>query len=126
MRTAPSKGGRIAGEEHHPMKIRHTAVGVVAAVLMTGSALGFAEANTPRKPIRAMTCDDFLLVEDAAKPEIVYWVATYGKPQSAVIDVDDSDRIVPVVVEACRQSPSESFWQKVRAEARNRENRDRR
>jgi acid stress chaperone HdeA len=99
------------------MKIRHTAVGVVGTVLMAGSALGLAEASTPRKPIRAMTCHDFLLVEDAAKPEIVYWVATYGKPQSAVTDVDDSDKIVPVVVEACRQSPSESFWQKVRAEA---------
>ena len=110
----------MAGEERHPMKVRPTAVGIVAAVLMTGSALVLAEANTPRKPIRAMTCHDFLLIEDAVKPEIVYWVATSGEsdqPQSAVIDVDDSDKIVPVVVEACRQSPSESFWQKVRAEA---------
>ena len=85
------------------MKVRHAAVGVVAAVLMTGSALVLAEGTTPRKPIRAMTCRDFLLVEDAVKPEIVYWVATFGKsgkPQSTVVDVDDTDRIVPVVVEA--------------------------
>ena len=111
------------------MKVRHAAIDVVAAVLMTGSALALAEASTPRKPIRAMTCHDFLLIEDAAKPEIVYWVATYGgpgKPQSTVIDVDDTDKIVPVVVEACRQAPNESLWQKVRAEARNRETGDRR
>jgi acid stress chaperone HdeA len=108
------------------MKVRHAAIGVVAAVLMTGSALVLAEASTPRKPIRAMTCHDFLLIEDAAKPEIVYWVATYGQPQSTVIDVDDTDKIVPVVVEACRQAPNESFWQKVRAKARSREDRDRR
>ena len=111
------------------MKVRPTAVGIVAAVLMTGSALVLAEANTPRKPIRAMTCHDFLLIEDAVKPEIVYWVATSGEsgqPQSSVIDVDDTDRIVPVIVEACRQAPNESFWQKVRAKARNREDRDRR
>ena len=111
------------------MKVRHAAIGVVATVLMTGSALALAEASTPRKPIRAMTCHDFLLIEDAAKPEIVYWVATSGergKPQSTVIDVDDSDKIVPVVVEACRQAPNESFWQKVRAKARNRDNGDRR
>jgi acid stress chaperone HdeA len=101
------------------MKVRHAAVGVVAAVLMTGSALALAEATTTRKPIRAMTCRDFLLVEDAVKPEIVYWVATFGKsgkPQSTVVDVDDTDRIVPVIVEACRQAPNESFWQKVRVE----------
>ena len=88
----------ITVEEGHPMKVRHAAVGVVAAVLMTGSALVLAEATTPRKPIRAMTCRDFLLIEDAAKPEIVYWVATFGKsgePQSTVVDVDDTDRIVP-------------------------------
>jgi acid stress chaperone HdeA len=108
------------------MKVRHAAVGVVAAVLMTGSVLALAEASTPRKPIRAMTCHDFLLIEDATKPEIVYWVATYGQTQSTVIDVDDTDKIVPVVVEACRQAPNESFWQKVRAKARNRESGDRR
>jgi acid stress chaperone HdeA len=111
------------------MKVRHAAVGVVAAVLMTGSVLVLAEASTPRKPIRAMTCHDFLLIADAAKPEIVYWVATYGeagKPQSTVIDVDDTDRIVPVVVDACRQAPNESLWQKVRAKARSRDDGDRR
>jgi hypothetical protein len=45
------------------MKIRHVAVGVAAAVLMTGSALAFAEASSPRKPLRTMTCYDFLLTE---------------------------------------------------------------
>ena len=81
------------------MKVRHVAVHVAAAVLMTGAAFAFAEARTPRKPVRAMTCQDFLLVEDAAKPEIVYWAATYrkdGKPESTVVDVDDTDKIVPV------------------------------
>jgi len=100
------------------MKIRHVAVGVAAAVLMTGSALALAEASSPRKPLRTMTCYDFLLTEDVVKPEIVYWAATKSKPETAVIDVDDTDKIVPVLVEACKQAPNESFWQKVRAEAR--------
>jgi acid stress chaperone HdeA len=101
------------------MKIRHVAVGVVAAVLTTESALAFAEASSPRKPLRTMTCHDFLLTEDAVKPEIVYWAATRGsKPETAVIDVDDTDKIVPVLVDACKQAPNESFWPKVRAEAR--------
>ena len=74
------------------MKIRPVTVGIVAAVLMTGAAFALAEARIPRKPLRAMTCHDFLLVEDAAKPEIVYWAATYrkdGKPDRTVIDVSD-------------------------------------
>ena len=100
------------------MKILHVAVGVAAAVLMTGSALALAEASSPRKPLRTMSCHDFLLTEDAVKPEIVYWAATKSKPEIAVIDVDDTDKIVPVLVEACKQAPNESFWQKVRAEAR--------
>ena len=103
------------------MKIRPVTVGIVAAVLMSGAAFALAEARIPRKPLRAMTCHDFLLVEDAAKPEIVYWAATYrkdGKPDRTVIDVDDTDRIVPVVVEVCRQVPHESLWQKVRAETK--------
>ena len=39
----------------------------------------------------------------------------------AVLDAlraQGDDRIVPVLVEACKQAPNDSFWQKVRAEAR--------
>jgi acid stress chaperone HdeA len=102
------------------MNVRPVAVAVAVALLMTQSALAFAQSIPARKPVRQMTCGDFLRVDDAAKPEIVYWAATRdrrGGHVNAAIDVDATDRIVPVLVEKCRDVPKASFWQTVKAEA---------
>ena len=89
---------------------RGVVVTLAAAVLLTQSGLAFAQSSPVRKPGRQMTCGDFLLVEDTVKPEMVYWAATRdarGGHVNAVIDVDAIDRMVPVLVERCRQAVSE-------------------
>jgi len=98
------------------MKPRPIVAGLAGAVLMMVSMLASAEASTARKSLRAMTCLDFLQLEDAAKPEMVYWAAIHGptgKPDIARMDVGDTDKIVPIVVDGCKQTPNESFWRKV-------------
>jgi acid stress chaperone HdeA len=103
------------------MTIRQIAVGLAGALLMSASMLASADASAPRKPLRAMTCLDFLQLEDAAKPEMVYWAAIHrdnGKPDVARMDVDATDRIVPVLVDRCKETPHQSFWHKVQAETR--------
>src|SRR5262245_24093980 len=102
------------------MRSLRVAVGVFAAIVMIGSAVPSARSNTAWKPLRQMTCADFLLIDDAAKPVIVYWAATrdqMGQPESAHVDVDDTDRMVPMLVEKCKETPRQSFWHKVRAES---------
>src|SRR5438067_5144308 len=87
---------------------------------MTSAGLPFAESSATRKPLGQMTCADFLASEDAAKPEIVYWAAIHdrgGRRVIGVIDVDDTDRIVPVVVQKCRTAPEASLWQQVMRES---------
>jgi len=109
--------GGATGEER-PVK-RGVVVTLAAAVLLTQSGLAFAQSSPVRKPGRQMTCGDFLLVEDTVKPEMVYWAATRdprGGHVNAAIDVDATDRMVPVLVERCRQSPNAPFWQTVKAE----------
>ncbi len=102
------------------MRFLRIAVGVFAAILMFGAAVSFAQSSPARKALRQMTCADFLLVDDAAKPVMVYWAATrdqVGRPESDLVDVDDTDRIVPLLVEKCKETPRQLFWHKVRAEA---------
>ena len=101
------------------MKARRVVIALAAAVLLTQSAPAFAQSIRARKPVRQMTCGDFLLLDDALKPEIVYWAATRdprGSLVNAVIDVDATDSIVPALVETCRAAPQASFWQTVKAE----------
>ena len=97
---------------------RGVVVTLAAAVLLTQSGLAFAQSSLARKPGRQMTCGDFLLVDDTVKPEMVYWAATRdprGSLVNAVIDVDATDRIVPLLVERCREAPNAPFWQMVKA-----------
>jgi hypothetical protein len=65
-----------------------------------------------------MTCGDFLRINDDVKPEIVYWLATRGEPGNggAVIGVDVTDSMVPALVERCKEAPTASLSQKVKAE----------
>jgi acid stress chaperone HdeA len=98
---------------------RGIVVTLAAAVLIIQSGAAFAQSSPARKPGRQMTCGDFLRVDDTVKPEMVYWAATRdprGIPVNAVIDVDATDRIVPLLVERCREAPNAPFWQTVKAE----------
>ena len=69
-------------------------------------------------PIK-MTCEDFLTLEDVAKPKVVYWAEGFdrkGKADDATVDVETTDRLVPVIVEVCQKEPKASFWKKMKAE----------
>jgi acid stress chaperone HdeA len=91
--------------------------GAVAVSLLAGATGGFAESG--KKPLGKMTCEDFLAVDDTFKPKVVYYAVAYakgGKPEAAIIDVEGTEKITPLLIEECKAKPKESFWQKVKAE----------
>lgn len=110
------------------------AIGTVAA--LSGSARADKTdkndktAKTAKAPVNAekatkatkpakMTCEDFIALEDVARPKLVYWAEGYnrkGKLEDATFDVESTDRLVPVMVEVCQKEPKASFWQKVKNE----------
>lgn len=92
-------------------------LGAAVASLLAGGAF----AQSPKKPLGKMTCEDFLAVDDSLKPKVVYYAVAYakgGKPEAAVIDVEGTETITPLLIEECKAKPKESFWQKVKAEAK--------
>src|SRR5262245_58445125 len=99
-----------------PMSMQRVAIGVIAAALLAGSTLAFAQSSGAKKPLGKMTCEDFIGVEDSLKPKMVYWAVAYGKggkPQSAVLDVEATEKVIPVLIEECKKAPKESFCQKM-------------
>ena len=103
------------------MSFQRVAIAVVAAALTAGSTLAFAQSGAAKKPLGKMTCEDFLAVEDTFKPKVVYWAVVYGKggkPEAAVLDVEGTEQVVPVIIEVCKKAPKESFWQKLKAEVK--------
>ena len=101
------------------MNAHRVAVAASLAALMACSTVASAQSGGAKKPLGKMTCEDFLAVEDTFKPKIVYWAVAYGKggkPEAAVLDVEGTEKVIPIVIEVCKKAPKESFWQKVKAE----------
>ena len=101
------------------MDLKRIATAVVVTTLLASPALVFGQSLSSKKPLEKMTCEEFVGLEDSFKPHAVSWAVAYGadgKPESAGVNVEGIQRVVPVVIEACQKTPKESFWQKVKAE----------
>ena len=84
------------------MKTKNIAMGITAAVVLAGSALAFAadapKAESVKKPLGKVTCEDFSGIDDVIKPQYVIAAVAYtkgGKAKNAVIEVVDTDTLVP-------------------------------
>jgi hypothetical protein len=57
-----------------------------------------------------MTCEDFVALADVEKPKVVYWAEGFnknGKALDSVVDVTETDKMVPIVVSDCMKFPKE-------------------
>ncbi|MHB1620588.1 MAG: HdeA/HdeB family chaperone [Sulfuricella sp.] len=88
---------------------------VLSSVLLSATMTAPVLAAT-HKPAK-MTCEEFVSLDDAVKPKVVYWTEGFnhkGKPVDAVVDIDATDKLVPVLVTECQKTPKASFWQKIK------------
>jgi hypothetical protein len=72
--------------------------------------------NASVKPVK-MSCKEFVALDDMVKPKVVYWAEGFskkGKPVDSVVDVDETDRLVPVLVTECKETPKLTFWQRIK------------
>jgi hypothetical protein len=114
------------------MKTRKLIIGVTSVILLAASSLVFAvdapkaeaakvdapKAKSAKKPLGKLTCEDFIAVEDVIKPQYVIAGNAYtkgGKAKNAVIEVIDTETLVPILVEECQKAPKESFWAKLKS-----------
>ena len=110
------------------MNTRNITIGITAAVMLAGSAIVFAAADTvkaetaktdsAKKPLGKLTCEDFIGFDDVIKPQYVIASVAHtkgGKAKNAVIEIVDTDTLVPFLVEECQKAPKESFWAKLKS-----------
>jgi len=91
-----------------------------AAVCLIGITLSvscLADANKEMKPAK-MTCQDFIVMDDVYKPQMVYWMDGYnnkGKLQTEDVVMVGQDETVAALVEECKATPKQSFAKKVKS-----------
>jgi acid stress chaperone HdeA len=108
------------------MKTRHITTGITAAVMLASSTLVFAagaakaesaKADSVKKSLGKLTCEDFIGIDDVIKPQYVIAAVAYtkgGKAKNAVIEVVDTETLIPFLIEKCQKAPRESFWAKLK------------
>ena len=95
----------------HPMKLGQLA-------LMIAIAIPVGAAADTKKPVAKWTCADFLGMEDAVRPKRIYWAtaqAKADKPEVATVNIEGTEKVIPIIVEDCKKAPQDSFWQKLEA-----------
>ena len=96
------------------MKKHILLVGVVGLAALST----LAQAET-KQPVAKWTCADFLAVDETYQPIAVGLgeaVNKKGQVEDAVLDVDGVAKITPLVITACKETPKESFVQKIKSE----------
>ena len=108
------------------MNTRHITIGITATIMLASSALVFAadaaktestNADSIKKPLGKLTCEDFVGIDDVIKPQYVIAAVAHtkgGKAKNVVIEVVDTETLVPFLVEECQKAPKESFWTKLK------------
>jgi acid stress chaperone HdeA len=95
----------------------NTSKAVVCLIGVILSASCLADSNKEMKPGK-MTCQDFIVMDDAYKPQMVYWMDGYnnkGKLQPEDVVLVGQDETVAALVEECKMTPKKSFAQKVKS-----------
>lgn len=83
----------------------------ISSCLVLCSGVSVSALAAPLKPA-TMTCAEFLTLGDAVKPKVLFWAEGFnhaGKPVDAVVDVGETDTLVPVLVTECKKKPQETL-----------------
>ena len=91
---------------------------LVQLVLVIPIAILVGAAADTKKPVAKWTCADFLGVEDEFKPKLIYWATAHvkgEKPEVATINIEGTEKVIPIIIDDCKRAPQESFWQKLDA-----------
>lgn len=92
---------------------------VLTATVLLATAAVSVFAGSTKTPVTKWTCADFLAVEDQYRPKVVYAATAYansGKPEAAMIDIEGTEKVTPMVVSECTKAPHMSFMDKLKGE----------
>jgi len=79
----------------------------------------FTHAEENKKPIKSWSCEEFLALDESFKPTAIGFAEALNKkdkPEDAVLDINGTEKVIPLVIEACKQEPKAIFVSKVKSE----------
>ncbi|WP_319024645.1 acid-activated periplasmic chaperone HdeA [Microbulbifer hainanensis] len=92
---------------------------VILPLVIAAGITSFSAVAETKKHLKDWTCEDFLAIDDQYKPKVVYWASAYskkGKPEDGMLDIEGTEKVTPMIIEACGKAPKESFGKKLKGE----------
>jgi hypothetical protein len=90
-------------------------VGVLGSLLLTAGHGAWAKSGQVDK----ITCEEFLAMNPEDQNRIAYWVDGYytAKNEAAVgtVAYDKFGEPIGALIEACKATPKETLWQKIKS-----------
>jgi acid stress chaperone HdeA len=77
-----------------------------------------AKVDSTKKPLAKVTCEEFLAFDEVIQPKYVIAAAAHakgGQPKTIVIDVVETETLVPILIEECTKTPKVSFFDKLKS-----------
>jgi acid stress chaperone HdeA len=90
----------------------------ILIVLFCIAAAQAASAQEQKVSPAKMTCADYVAVDEAYRPALIYWVAGVDKlgiKETDTLVVDTAHPVAETVTQACTQDPHAPFVSKVRS-----------
>jgi hypothetical protein len=113
--AGPALNGKSGGEKIQAVPSRgRLEVDMKAIILFIAlcAVAAVPAAAKSIKPLADWSCSEFNGTEDIIKPKLIYWatgVEKGGKAKHAVIDIVETDKVIPFVVENCQKLPRSTF-----------------
>ncbi|CAI3941314.1 acid-activated periplasmic chaperone HdeA [Commensalibacter papalotli (ex Botero et al. 2024)] len=97
---------------------------LAACILSIGTvtAANAIEKKQEVKPVGQLTCQDFLMLDDSFRPTAVAFAEGVTKKDKIVdptLDVQGIAKVVPVLVQECKNTPKDNFVHKVKTHLNN-------
>ncbi|MDD2737645.1 MAG: HdeA/HdeB family chaperone [Methylomonas lenta] len=97
------------------MKVSSTQT--ILAGLLLSATMNSPVLAAQHKPA-TMTCEEFLAVDDVVQPKVVYWndgfIDNEGKWVDPVVDIEETDQLIPVLITECQKNPKVSMKEKLK------------
>ncbi len=77
------------------------------AAALGSSTLATVASAKPQTPAK-MSCEQFVALVEADRPKVLFWAEGFdrkGKANSAIVDVEETDTLVPILVSECQKAP---------------------
>ena len=94
---------------------------ILATAILSVPAIVLAEkANStlPQKPVNQWTCAEFVGIDEQFKPKAIYWASAHTKGskkhKSNVLDIEGTEKVIPIVINECTRQPKATFWEKLK------------